>query len=107
LETLHNSSGPAALAAIKGAGPLDYGDYPLTHPLYSFMFPGQEQNAVQSADPPADTASLICNFAAMLLEREPPAFETMEPEPPFIIPAKHGIGAELYVETWGLPDFMP
>ena len=104
LDTLRNASGPAALAAIKGAGPLDYSDYPLSHPLYSFMFPGQEKNAATSANPPADTASIIGNFAALLLERETAA--AAEPEPPLIIPEKHSVSADVYVETWGLPDFL-
>jgi hypothetical protein len=123
LETLRDSSGPAALVAIKGAGPLDYCDYPLSHPLYSFMFPGAEKNAAQGAALPADTASIICNFAVMALGREtaaltggtdgdgfaaatePPALAA--PEPPLAMPAQRGTNADVYVETWGLPDFMP
>jgi hypothetical protein len=117
VETLRDSSGPVALAAITGAGPLDYCDYPLSHPLYSFMFPGREKNAAKSANLPADTAGIIGNFAAMVLERETAArtggeggdgFAAAATEPPALaIPAQRGISADVYVETWGLPDFMP
>ena len=60
--------GPAVLAAVKSFGPLDYQDYPLTHPLYSFLVPGpKDEQAAES--PVSDTAAIIGNYAVFLLER--------------------------------------
>lgn len=67
--TLRNSPGPASLAVIDGAGPLDYTGYPLGQPLFSFLFPGQGKKPA-AARFPEYTADLIRDFAAALLERE-------------------------------------
>jgi hypothetical protein len=74
-ETMRGSPGPSALAALEGAGPLDYGDYPLTLPIYSFLLPGRK-GVKKSKTPVDDTASLIANFSAMLLEREAALVQT-------------------------------
>ncbi|MDR1318817.1 MAG: hypothetical protein LBJ90_04260 [Treponema sp.] len=99
LEILRNSSSPAALAALEGAGPLDYYDYPLSRPLYSFLFQGLNKEA-KSANPPEDTASLIGNFAAMLLEADSGGVSRLA------VPAKRSLGAGVRIETrsWNLPD---
>jgi hypothetical protein len=60
---------PAALIALKGAGPLDYTDYPAEYPLYSALFPGQGEKAgLRGEDFIADTASVITGFAAAVLK---------------------------------------
>jgi hypothetical protein len=67
LETLRRT--PAGeLASLTGAGPLDYSVYPLSHPLYSFLFPGLSDpaQAKRSADPIGGTADVICNFIVPL-----------------------------------------
>jgi dienelactone hydrolase len=59
---------PAALIALKGAGPLDYTDYPAEYPLYSALFPGQEKKAgLRAQDCIEDTAAVITGFAASVL----------------------------------------
>ena len=67
-DTLRQSSGPVALAAVESAGPLDYQDYPLTRPVYSFLLPGKK-GAEKSESPVSDTAAIIGNFAVFLLEQ--------------------------------------
>jgi|TergutMp193P3_1026864.scaffolds.fasta_scaffold22969_2 hypothetical protein len=93
-DTLRSGSGPVALAAIKGAGPLDYQDYPFTHPIYSFLLPGQKDTPQLSENPIDDTAGIIGNFASLLLEQAE-----------FNPPPRHTISGSLYVESRGLPGF--
>jgi len=93
-DTLRSGSGPAALAAIEGAGPLDYQDYPLTHPIYSFLLPGQEDVRQISEDPIGDTASIISNFTSILWEQAELG----------ALP-RYAISGSLYVESKGLPGF--
>ena len=95
-DALRSSSGPVALAASEGAGPLDFQDYPFTHPLYSFLLPGLK-GAQQSADPIGDTASIIGNFGSLLLEQAE--------QPEINIPPRQAINGALYVESKGLPGF--
>jgi hypothetical protein len=119
-ETMRNSSSPAALAALEGAGPLDYYDYPLSQPLYSFLFQGRKKEA-KSSNPLEDTVSLIGNFAAMLMEKERAALLQKQAEalrgtareaagqaelPRPIMPVRRGPGAGIRIETWSwnLPD---
>jgi hypothetical protein len=96
---LRNSPGPTALAAFKGAGPLDYSDYPLNYPVYSFLFQGQARGTEKSFVPVDDTAGIICNFAVKLLEQA-----AASPEP-LIIPQRQNITAGFYLETKNLPRF--
>jgi hypothetical protein len=93
-DTLRSGSGPAALAAIEGAGPLDYQDYPLTHPIYSFLLPGQKDIRQISEDPIGDTASIIGNFASILWEQAEIG----------ALP-RYAISGSLYAESKGLPGF--
>ena len=93
-DTLRSGSGPAAIAAIEGAGPLDYQDYPLTHPIYSYLLPGQENARQMSEDPIGDTASVISNFASVLWEQAELG----------ALP-RYAISGNLYAESKGLPGF--
>jgi hypothetical protein len=93
-DTLRSGSGPTAIAAIEGAGPLDYQDYPLTHPIYSFLLPGQKDIRQVSEDPIGDTASIIGNFASLLWEQAEIG----------ALP-RYAISGSLYVESKGLPGF--
>jgi hypothetical protein len=93
-DTLRSGSGPAALAAIEGAGPLDYQDYPLTHPIYSYLLPGQETARQMSEDPIGDTASIISNFASILWQQAEIGS----------LP-RYAISGSLYAESKGLPGF--
>ncbi|MCL2528582.1 MAG: hypothetical protein FWE42_09220 [Defluviitaleaceae bacterium] len=125
--------GPVALAAIESAGPLDYQDYPLTHPLLSFFFSGL-RGAGRSENPIADTAGIIGNFASFLLERKQmeqdrlfeqerfaggeflessendiaEAGETEQEMPArweIDIPPRSAIMGTVYIESRGLPGF--
>jgi hypothetical protein len=97
-EIVRNSNAPAALAALEGAGPLDYYDYPLSHPVYSFLFSGRKsaaQNSLKkSSNSVEDTATIIGNFSAMLLGDGP------------AMPEKRRLGGAIHIETrsWNLPD---
>ena len=106
-DTVRLASGPIAIAAINEAGPLDYQDFPLTHPVFSFSLPGQINDAVNAIN---DTAGLIGNFASLLIEQSMPAEQTepteqTEPEddnpqqPVTIIPLRSPINGDLYFET--------
>jgi hypothetical protein len=59
---------PAVLAAVSGAGPLDYSDLPETHPLYRRFFPGGPGGIWKNRDFAGGTASLMANFATLFLE---------------------------------------
>ena len=99
LAALRSSPGPTALAAFKGSGPLDYSDYPLSYPVYSFLFQGQARGAEKSLDPVGDTAGIICNFAVKLLEQDAAPSELL------IIPQRQTITAGFNLETKNLPRF--
>jgi hypothetical protein len=88
LTSFRTGSGPAALAAIEGAGSLDYQDYPVTHPIYSFLLPGLK-TAQKSINPVSDTASIISNFASFVME-----FES---------PPRYAISGRLHFEGKGMP----
>jgi hypothetical protein len=104
-EILRNSNAPAALAALEGAGPLDYSDYPLSHPVYSFLFPGRKSAARNSTKKNGksveDTANIIGNFSAMLLEAD-----VRTQADALNIPEKHRLSGAIHTETrsWNLPD---
>jgi hypothetical protein len=96
-DTLRLASGPIAMAAIEDAAALDYQDFPLTHPVYSFSLTKlkDEGNSVR------DTAGIIGNFASLLLEQSVQS----EPEdddfqqPVTLIPPRSPINGSLYVES--------
>jgi hypothetical protein len=85
----------AALAAVQGAGPLDYTDYPATHPVYKILFPGREKTRLQGIDRITDTSDLISNFSASLLEGR-------------IAPVKRSTDVPVHIETrsWNYGDFQ-
>jgi hypothetical protein len=88
LTSFYAGSGPSALAAIGGAGSLDYQDYPVTHPVYSFLLPGLK-TAQKSENPISDTASIISNFASFVLEMN--------------APPRYATSGRLHFESKGLP----
>jgi hypothetical protein len=105
-ETIRAFNGPVVLAAFDGAGPLDYCDYPLTHPIYSILFPGRNKDAKKSANPIQDTVNLIGNFAVMLLEQEAAnSADTPPAAPLFTIPVHQPLNGGVYIERKGLPNF--
>ncbi|MDR2718967.1 MAG: hypothetical protein LBB89_13010 [Treponema sp.] len=96
-DSMRSGLGRVAIAAIQGAGPLDYQDFPFTYPIYSFLLPGLK-GAEKSEDPIGDTAGIIGNFASFLLEQSEQAEETS-----ITIPPRHAISGSLYLESKGLP----
>ncbi len=96
------ASGPIAIAIIEGTSPLDYQDFPLTHPVYSFALPGLKD----TANFISDTAGIIGNFASLLLEQsiqaEPESDDFFQPVKD--IPPRSPISGSLYVKnrvmTW-------
>jgi len=98
-DSMRSGLGRVAIAAIQGAGPLDYQDFPFTYPMYSFFLPGLK-DAQKSEDPIGDTASIIGNYASFLLEQ----MEDTE-EMGVNVPPRYPISGSLYVESKGLPGF--
>jgi hypothetical protein len=93
LRALAASQNNALLAAIPGAGPLDYSNSPQYYPILSYLFPGASETESQAAGPEI-TASLITNFAALVLAEESSLIKT---------PLKKTI----YLRTgrvWNIPD---
>jgi hypothetical protein len=71
LRVFHRTEGPAVLAAVPGAGPADYSDGPEKYPVYSVLFPGKERDLWKREAFAAGTASLMANFASLVLAGEP------------------------------------
>ncbi|MDR2798800.1 MAG: hypothetical protein LBB80_10710 [Treponema sp.] len=95
---------PAVLAAVDGAGPLDYSDCPAKYPLYSACISGNKQTPWKYDTFIEGTASIMTNFASLLLENAPP-----DPtRPPVALSRRKGLGGTIHFETgraWNLPDF--
>ena len=87
-DALRAVSASTALAAIESAGPLDYQDFPFTHPIISFVLPGMK-NSRKSTNPVNDTAAIISNFASYLIGSS----------------SRQDINGRVYVESRGLPGF--
>lgn len=68
LRVFHDTDSPALLAAVPGAGPVSYSGVPEKYPLYEMLFPGQGLPVWQRMDYAPGTASLMANFAAIVLE---------------------------------------
>jgi len=103
LDTQRLASGPIAVAAIVGAGPLDYQDFPLTHPVYSFALPWLKDAAVSVRD----TACVIGNFASLVVGQSeasaaPENGAPDTPDAPVGAPPPGQISGSLYVESKGM-----
>jgi hypothetical protein len=70
IRVFRTTTAPVILAAVSGAGVLDYSDAPEKYPIYSVLFSGQGRKAWSRADCVPGTTALIINFAASVLERE-------------------------------------
>jgi hypothetical protein len=67
LGSFRSARAPALLAAVPGAGPLDYSDSPKKYPLLRLFFPGNGEPIWREEDYIPGTAALMANFAAALL----------------------------------------
>jgi hypothetical protein len=68
LAAFYNAPGPAALAALETAGPLDYTDFPMEYPLYTALFRGRgagESMGIRR-DLSGDAAALIARFCRLV-----------------------------------------
>jgi hypothetical protein len=70
IRVFRTTTAPAILAAVSGAGVLDYSDVPEKYPFYSALFSGLGKNPRSRAGCVPRTAALIINFAASVLEQE-------------------------------------
>jgi hypothetical protein len=71
LKAFHGAKGPAILVAAAGAGPLDYSDIPEKFPVYPVLSPGggtPPPGLSRGTHGPGETAALMTNFAAAVLE---------------------------------------
>jgi hypothetical protein len=100
-ETMQRSRSPMALLSLEGAGPLDYTDYPATHPLYSFLFPGRGRRNFGAVEAIENIITVIGGFAILVLNDQPGSSAGTA------IPARRGLKAEFQLETrsWNLGDF--
>jgi hypothetical protein len=93
---------PVALAAVPGAGPLDYSEIPEKHPIYRRFFPGGSGDIWKDRDFPGGTASLMANFAALFQEGR--AGDPAGPEAPETGPRgirRTALEAGIYLESGG------
>ncbi|MDR2743182.1 MAG: hypothetical protein LBB98_13670 [Treponema sp.] len=75
LRVFRSTKVPAILVAAAGAGPLDYSDIPEKYPIYPFLRPGGKAPSsgglTRGIHGPKETAALMTNFAATILEDTP------------------------------------
>jgi hypothetical protein len=70
LESFRTGPAPALMAAVPGASPLDYSDLPVKYPLLTFFVRGEGKPIWTGQDYQRNTAALIANFAALVLNGE-------------------------------------
>jgi hypothetical protein len=101
---LRNARHPAALAALEGAGPLDYGGFPAEYPLYSALFPGGPAGRFDGLftwNPAEDTAAVIARFCGLAagaetgVEADPAAGEGGQ-----VLSGQDSSRRTLRLETW-------
>jgi hypothetical protein len=98
------TNAPVILAAVNGAGPLDYSDCPAKYPLYSACVPGTKPIPWKYTTFIEGTAAIMTNFASLILENAP----RDTPNIPAGLSRHKGLGGTLHFETggaWNLPDF--
>jgi hypothetical protein len=116
LGSFRGAGAPAFLAAVPGAGPLDYSDGPEKYPFLRVFFRGGGEAVWQDQECVPGTVSLMANFAAALLE--PPAGEAPAGDTPageagraplrrIKAPQRTRLSRDIYVEAnraWNSPD---
>jgi hypothetical protein len=96
LRALGASQNTSLLAAVPGAGPLDYSNSPRYYPILSFLFPGDADTESQAAGAEV-TALLITNFAALILSGEEDTSSLLTTP----------LDRDIYLETggvWNIPN---
>jgi dienelactone hydrolase len=107
---LEGSREPAVLAAIPGAGPLDYSDIPEKFPIYRILFPGRKQRLWETRNFTRETAGLITNFAALFLDDSPAVPSRVLPGVvpqvvPQVILRRENLAKDIYLEAGGVWNF--
>jgi hypothetical protein len=92
LRIFHAATEPAILAAVPGAGFLDYSDIPEKYPLFSLIVPGARNDAWVQDEYIRGTAALMTNFAVSVLEgkAEESANSSSEDYPLTVVPPSIG-----------------
>jgi hypothetical protein len=70
-EALRNSPGPAAIACLEGAGPLDYTAVPLIWPIYPAFFPGMAKTGRRGPELTETTVRLLGGFSTLTVKALP------------------------------------
>ncbi|MDR0642267.1 MAG: hypothetical protein LBG07_07400, partial [Treponema sp.] len=99
IRVFRTTTAPVILAAVSGAGVLDYSDAPEKYPVYSVLFPGQGRKAWSRAGCVPGTAALITSFAASVLERENTGDSGL------LLPRKTISGENIHIESRGAISF--
>ncbi|MCL1928115.1 MAG: hypothetical protein FWG07_04920 [Treponema sp.] len=113
LRAFRSSRNAALIAAVPGAGPFDYSASPIYYPIFSSLFRGAEQTE-SDRNWPELTASLITNFAVLVLENSAVMTEESEDtdeipvlaEPQRIPLVKTALDNNIYLEhggVWQIP----
>jgi hypothetical protein len=107
---LAGSQEPAVLAAIPGAGPLDYSDIPGKFPLYRVLFPGKKQRPWKTRNFTQETVGLMTNFAALFLDDSPAvpprAMPRVIPQVlPQVLLRRENLAKDIYLEAGGVWNF--
>jgi hypothetical protein len=99
--SLDDAVEPAALAALVGAGPLDYSSFPVEYPFYTLLFPGQGEGAAPRVS--SDAAALIARFCELVADK---AGASGTPTVPTAPAAPTAGRTELQLETryWNFGD---
>ncbi|MDR2397944.1 MAG: hypothetical protein LBD74_04180 [Spirochaetaceae bacterium] len=103
LLTIAQAQTPVVLAAVAGSGPLDYSDCPAKYPLYAACLSGETRSPWKYGDFILGTASIMTNFASLLLEHL-----SADPLITTALSRRKGLGGAMHFETggaWDLPDF--
>ena len=106
--TVSASRNAALVAAVPGAGPFDYSGSPKHYPIFSFLFRGTVHTD-RNHNWPELTASLITNFAALILDNTAANFDIPEtsaeavPESPIL--TKTALDNNVYLKQGGVWKF--
>jgi hypothetical protein len=92
-QMIQHTGAPLILAAVDGAGPLDYSDYPEKFPLLSALNPGKKKPSWSNEDFVPGVALLMANFVLLLANPE---------APPPLFPLPGAVHTES--RGWNLPD---
>ncbi|MDR3335018.1 MAG: hypothetical protein LBT13_09075 [Treponema sp.] len=100
LQVLQTAKAPAVLVAAAGGGFLHYSDYREKYPIYGSFFAQGTYRIWKPEDPIGDTAAMMTNFAALLLDA------AAQDETSALL-RRRGVTGDIHIETgrgWNLPN---